>query len=47
MLQSVDLLLDEPKSNAWRKTKIVSMIGPSTSSREMIWKLAEEGMNVA
>lgn len=22
-------------------------IGPSTSTREMIWKLAEEGMNVA
>ncbi|XP_021768157.1 pyruvate kinase isozyme G, chloroplastic-like [Chenopodium quinoa] len=47
VLQSVDLLSDEPKSNAWRKTKIVCTIGPSTSSREMIWKLAEEGMNVA
>ncbi|GAV87050.1 PK domain-containing protein/PK_C domain-containing protein [Cephalotus follicularis] len=34
-------------SNAHRKTKIVCTIGPSTSSREMIWKLAEEGMNVA
>ncbi|KAL9422667.1 hypothetical protein AB3S75_034863 [Citrus x aurantiifolia] len=33
--------------NARRKTKIVCTIGPSTSSREMIWKLAEEGMNVA
>ncbi|RWR80591.1 pyruvate kinase isozyme G, chloroplastic isoform X1 [Cinnamomum micranthum f. kanehirae] len=30
-----------------RKTKIVCTIGPSTSTREMIWKLAEEGMNVA
>ncbi|MBA0685426.1 hypothetical protein Goari_013086 [Gossypium aridum] len=30
-----------------RKTKIVCTIGPSTSSREMIWKLAEAGMNVA
>ncbi|XP_023554087.1 pyruvate kinase isozyme G, chloroplastic-like isoform X2 [Cucurbita pepo subsp. pepo] len=30
-----------------RKTKIVCTIGPSTSSREMIWKLAEMGMNVA
>lgn len=30
-----------------RKTKIVCTIGPSTNSREMIWKLAETGMNVA
>ncbi|KAH9302346.1 hypothetical protein KI387_013929, partial [Taxus chinensis] len=30
-----------------RKTKLVCTIGPSTSTREMIWKLAEEGMNVA
>lgn len=30
-----------------RKTKIVCTIGPSSSSREMIWKLAETGMNVA
>lgn len=30
-----------------RKTKIVCTIGPSTSSKEMIWKLAETGMNVA
>lgn len=30
-----------------RKTKIVCTIGPSTSTREMIWKLAESGMNVA
>ncbi|XP_078437853.1 pyruvate kinase isozyme G, chloroplastic-like [Wolffia australiana] len=30
-----------------RKTKIVCTIGPSTSSKEMIWKLAEAGMNVA
>ncbi|KAI4371488.1 hypothetical protein MLD38_019716 [Melastoma candidum] len=34
-------------SNGLRKTKIVCTIGPSTSSREMIWKLAECGMNVA
>lgn len=33
-------------SHARRKTKIVCTIGPSTSSREMIWKLAEAGMNV-
>eukprot|EP00249_Psilotum_nudum_P021283 c28049_g1_i3 orf=342-2216(+) len=30
-----------------RKTKIVCTIGPSTSTREMILKLAEAGMNVA
>ncbi|PNX77772.1 pyruvate kinase, partial [Trifolium pratense] len=29
------------------KTKIVCTIGPSTSSRDMIWKLADMGMNVA
>ncbi|KNA25875.1 hypothetical protein SOVF_002480 [Spinacia oleracea] len=48
-LQSSDYLAKQSKSvsNAWRKTKIVCTIGPSTSSREMIWKLAEEGMNVA
>ncbi|XP_024996224.1 pyruvate kinase isozyme G, chloroplastic-like isoform X1 [Cynara cardunculus var. scolymus] len=34
-------------SDSQRKTKIVCTIGPSTSSREMIWKLAEMGMNVA
>ncbi|KAF6134153.1 hypothetical protein GIB67_013550 [Kingdonia uniflora] len=33
--------------NARRKTKIVCTIGPSTSSREMIWKMAKAGMNVA
>ncbi|KAF8032662.1 hypothetical protein BT93_D1551 [Corymbia citriodora subsp. variegata] len=33
--------------NGLRKTKIVCTIGPSTSSREMIWKLADSGMNVA
>ena len=32
---------------ARRKTKMVCTIGPSTSSKEMIWKLAEAGMNVA
>lgn len=30
-----------------RKTKIVCTIGPSTNTREKIWKLAEAGMNVA
>lgn len=30
-----------------RKTKIVCTIGPSSCTREMIWKLAEAGMNVA
>lgn len=30
-----------------RKTKIVCTVGPSTNTREMLWKLAEEGMNVA
>ncbi|CAL9062803.1 unnamed protein product [Musa banksii] len=36
-----------PKPNVMRKTKIVCTIGPSTNTREMIWKLAEAGMNVA
>lgn len=35
------------KPNVRRKTKIVCTIGPSTNTREMIWKLAETGMNVA
>ncbi|XP_028762510.1 pyruvate kinase isozyme G, chloroplastic isoform X2 [Neltuma alba] len=39
--------LAEANLNLLRKTKIVCTIGPSTSSREMIWKLAEGGMNVA
>ncbi|MED6134470.1 hypothetical protein PIB30_037438, partial [Stylosanthes scabra] len=34
-------------SGSRRKTKIVCTIGPATSSRDMIWKLAETGMNVA
>ncbi|KAH7425554.1 hypothetical protein KP509_11G060200 [Ceratopteris richardii] len=33
--------------NFQRKTKIVCTIGPSSATREMIWKLAETGMNVA
>ncbi|XP_027362190.1 pyruvate kinase isozyme G, chloroplastic [Abrus precatorius] len=37
----------EANSDARIKTKIVCTIGPSTSSRDMIWKLAETGMNVA
>ncbi|XP_058206075.1 plastidial pyruvate kinase 2 isoform X2 [Rhododendron vialii] len=41
---SVSLL---SKQIARRKTKIVCTIGPSTNTREMIWKLAEAGMNVA
>ncbi|XP_052725733.1 pyruvate kinase isozyme G, chloroplastic isoform X3 [Vigna angularis] len=36
-----------PNSEARKKTKIVCTIGPSTSSRDMIWSLAEAGMNVA
>lgn len=35
------------KPTVKRKTKIVCTIGPSTNTKEMIWKLAEEGMNVA
>ncbi|XP_059641528.1 pyruvate kinase isozyme G, chloroplastic isoform X2 [Cornus florida] len=48
-LQTSDYMGDQAKinSNAPRKTKIVCTIGPSTSTREMIWKLAETGMNVA
>ncbi|KAJ8435336.1 hypothetical protein Cgig2_024323 [Carnegiea gigantea] len=48
-LQSSDYFLNQSKrdSGALRKTKIVCTIGPSTSTREMIWKLAEEGMDVA
>lgn len=46
-------LLDATPVGVWskpivrRKTKIVCTIGPSTNTREMIWKLAEAGMNVA
>ncbi|KAK6146423.1 hypothetical protein DH2020_020292 [Rehmannia glutinosa] len=39
--------LTRVSANSQRKTKIVCTIGPSTSSRDMIWKLAETGMNVA
>ncbi|KAJ4806744.1 Pyruvate kinase [Rhynchospora pubera] len=35
------------KPNVRRKTKIVCTIGPSTNTKEMIWQLAEAGMNVA
>ncbi|KAL0321505.1 UNVERIFIED_CONTAM: Plastidial pyruvate kinase [Sesamum calycinum] len=35
------------KPTVRRKTNIVCTIGPSTNTREMIWKLAEAGMNVA
>ncbi|KAE8077812.1 hypothetical protein FH972_016338 [Carpinus fangiana] len=49
----VHQLLDSSPVGVWskptvrRKTKIVCTIGPSTNTREMIWKLAEAGMNVA
>lgn len=48
-LLSKDYCLGQERasSNTQRKTKIVCTIGPSTSTREMIWKLAEAGMNVA
>ncbi|XP_051129407.1 pyruvate kinase isozyme G, chloroplastic isoform X2 [Andrographis paniculata] len=36
-----------PMARQSPKTKIVCTIGPSTSTHEMIWKLAEAGMNVA
>ncbi|GAB4826296.1 putative protein kinase YGL059W [Ancistrocladus abbreviatus] len=35
------------KQTVRRKTKIVCTVGPSTNTREMIWKLAEAGMNIA
>ncbi|XP_058183071.1 plastidial pyruvate kinase 2-like [Rhododendron vialii] len=35
------------KPTVRRKTKIVCTIGPSTNTKEMIWNLAEAGMNVA
>ena len=48
-MHSSEYLLNQSKStsNVPRKTKVVCTIGPSTSTREMIWKLAEAGMNVA
>ncbi|KAK1374929.1 Pyruvate kinase [Heracleum sosnowskyi] len=48
-LQSSDYIQGQSPSTSSvsRKTKIVCTIGPSTASREMIWKLAETGMNVA
>ncbi|KAJ3681743.1 hypothetical protein LUZ60_014316 [Juncus effusus] len=42
-----DAKSQEASLNPRRKTKIVCTIGPSTNTREMIWKLAEAGMNVA
>ncbi|KAL4565584.1 hypothetical protein LXL04_029686 [Taraxacum kok-saghyz] len=49
ILTSIDSNLNQPQISldTQRKTKIVCTIGPSSSSREMIWKLAETGMNVA
>lgn len=35
------------KPSFQRKTKIVCTIGPTSDTKEMIWKLAEGGMNVA
>ena len=51
-LRAVQQLGDTPvgmwsKPTVRRKTKIVCTIGPSTDTKEMIWKLAEAGMNVA
>ncbi|KAJ0970830.1 hypothetical protein J5N97_018789 [Dioscorea zingiberensis] len=45
--EMLDSSLGLQSGTAWRKTKIVCTIGPSTNTREMIWKLAEAGMNVA
>ncbi|KAJ4784856.1 Pyruvate kinase [Rhynchospora pubera] len=42
-----DIKFDDVVLNPRRKTKIVCTIGPSSNTREMIWKLAEAGMNVA
>ncbi|CAL9053104.1 unnamed protein product [Musa banksii] len=48
-IQSTVPIVEEAKmvTDFQRKTKIVCTIGPSTNTREMIWKLAEAGMNVA
>lgn len=47
-LSNSEVTADATSQNAVRrKTKIVCTIGPSTNTREMIWKLAETGMNVA
>ncbi|GAB4857797.1 hypothetical protein Ancab_015705 [Ancistrocladus abbreviatus] len=46
---SSDYIMEQSRTllDSQRKTKIVCIIGPSTSTCEMIWKLAEAGMNVA
>ncbi len=47
------LPIHEGRAGMWvkpsfqRKTKIVCTIGPTSNTREMIWKLADAGMNVA
>jgi hypothetical protein len=47
------LAIHEGRAGMWvkpsfqRKTKIVCTIGPTSNTREMIWKLADAGMNVA
>ncbi|XP_072958401.1 pyruvate kinase isozyme G, chloroplastic-like [Typha angustifolia] len=47
LISSSGIQTREVVLNPQRKTKIVCTIGPSTNTREMIWKLAEAGMNVA
>ena len=36
-----------PPTTNFRKTKVVCTIGPATWDRERLFKLADEGMNVA
>ncbi|XP_024391266.1 pyruvate kinase isozyme G, chloroplastic [Physcomitrium patens] len=52
-VRSFEELPNESRGGMWvkpsfqRKTKIVCTIGPTSNTKEMIWKLAEAGMNVA
>jgi pyruvate kinase len=52
-VRSFESVPDEGRGGMWvkpsfqRKTKIVCTIGPTSNTKEMIWKLAAEGMNVA
>ncbi|KAG0602608.1 hypothetical protein M758_10G026900 [Ceratodon purpureus] len=52
-VRAFESLPDEGRGGMWvkpsfqRKTKIVCTIGPTSDTKEMIWKLAAEGMNVA
>ncbi|KAK9863770.1 hypothetical protein WJX84_012254 [Apatococcus fuscideae] len=44
----LDLARDVPTDGSqFRKTKIVCTIGPTSNTREGLWRLADEGMNVA